>query len=249
MEFRRKDDSWDITGELPMTYEDNIILWYDAINDKIQKNRELKSIAQVVYKNQNLLAIVPLHEDSASLLARLAFTDRYLPFIERMTESRKREWLTIRVLLKELLGEEKEILYTSSGKPYLSDNSFNISISHTKGYAALILNKEKEVAVDIEHVAPRVEKIRSRFVNEEEEKALFQTKVKIHLLLHWSAKETLFKLINKENIDFKTHLHVRPFEPVFGEWSSFEAYETRTEQQNVFTIHYFVHEDYVITYI
>ena len=90
MEFRRKNDSWDITGETPVTYEDNIIQWYDAISDKIQKNRELKSIAQVAYKNQNILVIVPLQEDAASLLARLTFADRYLPVIERMTENRKR---------------------------------------------------------------------------------------------------------------------------------------------------------------
>lgn len=249
MEYRRKNDAWDITAETPMKYEDNVIQWHEAISDKIQKNKELKSIAQVFYKNQNLLVIVPLQEDSASLLARLSLTEKYLPVLERMTENRKREWLTIRILLKELLGEEKEIHYNPLGKPYLPDNSFNISISHTKGYAALILNKEKEVAVDIEQITSRVEKVHLRFVNEEEEKFLSQTKLRIHLLLHWSAKESLFKLLNKENVNFKTQLHVRPFEPVFGKWANFTAFETRTEKQDVFTIHYFVHEDYVVTYI
>jgi 4'-phosphopantetheinyl transferase EntD len=249
MEYRRKNDTWDITGETPTKYEDNVIQWYEAINDKIQKNRELKSIAQVFYKNQNLLVIAPLQENSVSLLARLSFAERYLPVLERMTENRKREWLTIRVLLKELLGEEKEIRYDPLGKPYLPDNSFNISISHTQGYAALILNKEKEVAVDIEYITPRIEKVRSRFVNEEEEKFLSQKQLRIHLLLHWSAKESLFKLLNKENVNFKTQLHIRPFEPTLGKWHNFAAYETRTEKQDVFTIHYFVHKDYVATYI
>jgi len=251
MEFRRKkDDPFDLSEEqLTMTYEDNVILWYDAINSKIQKNRELKSVAQTFYRNQNILVVVPLDEDSESLLSRLSYKDRYLPVIEKMAENRKREWLSIRVLIKELLGEEKEILYNSLGKPYLSDNSYRISISHTKGYAALILNKENEVAVDIERITPRVENIRARFVNEEEENVLSETNKLIHLLLYWSAKESLYKRLCVENVDFKTQLHISPFEPIIGEWSCFDAYETRTEKQERITIHYFVHKDYVLTYI
>jgi len=232
-----------------MVYEDNVILWYDAITDKIQKNRELKSMAQIFYQNESRLVVVPLEEDSESLLARLSFKERYLPVIEKMTENRKREWLTIRVLLKELLGEEKEILYNSFGKPYLSDNSFHISISHTKGYAALIFNKEKEVAIDIEKMTAKVENVRKRFVNEEEEKSLSQSNERIHLILYWSAKESIYKRLGVDNVDFKLHLQIQPFEPILGEWSEFDAYETRTKDQNCFKIKYFVHEDYVLTYI
>jgi len=232
-----------------MVYADNVISWFDAISDKIKKNRELKSSVYAFYDNQSKIAVVPLTEDSESLLDRLSFKERYLPLIEKMSENRKREWLTIRVLVKEMLGEEKEILYNSLGKPYLSDNSFHISVSHTKGYAALIFNKENEVAIDIEKIATKVENVRKRFVNEEEEKALSQSNELIHLLLYWSAKESIYKWLGVENVDFKADLHVNPFEPVLGEWSSFEAYETRTKNQNCFKIKYFVHEDYVLTCI
>jgi len=248
MEFRRKNEQFNII-DTAMVYEDNVVSWYDAITDKIQKNRELKSMAQTHYRNLNSISVVSLEEESESLLSRLSFKERYLPVIERMSENRKREWLSIRVLLKEMLGEEKEILYNSSGKPYLSDNSFHISISHTKGYAALIINKENEVAIDIEKIAPRVKNIWKRFVNEEEEKVLSQSNELIHLLLLWSAKEALYKQLGVENIDFKTELHICPFEPVIGEWSEFDAYETRTKKQNCFKITYFVHNDYVLTYI
>jgi phosphopantetheinyl transferase len=166
-----------------------------------------------------------------------------------MTEYRRLEWLSVRVLLKELAGEEKEILYHSSGKPYLADNSFHISISHTKGYVAVSLNREKETAIDIEKIAPRVENIRSRFMSEKEEKALSENQELIHLLLHWSAKETLFKILNERNVEFKSQLHIQSFEPLLYEWGSFQAYETRTGQQNTFTIDYYVHEDYVLTCI
>jgi 4'-phosphopantetheinyl transferase EntD len=210
--------------------------------------REITQYSEIRY-GDSIIAVVPLQEDSESLLSRLSFKEKYVPIIERMIENRKREWLTIRVLLKELLGQEKEILYNSIGKPYLSDNSHHISISHTKGYAALIINKENEVAIDIEKIAAKVENVRKRFVNEEEEKSLSQTNERIHLLLYWSAKESLFKRLSVENVDFKTHLHIQPFEPVIGEWSDFDASETRTEFQNCFKIKYFVNDHYVLTYI
>ena len=48
-------------------------------------------------------------------------------------EKRQLEWLAVRVLLKELLGEEKVIDYLPSGKPFLKDRSAFVSFSHTFG--------------------------------------------------------------------------------------------------------------------
>ena len=49
-----------------------------------------------------------------------------------VSERRKMEWLSVRVLLYAMLQEDKEIGYSPEGKPYLTDHSFFISISHTK---------------------------------------------------------------------------------------------------------------------
>jgi len=204
---------------------------------------------EILHKKSSIIALISLQTDSETLLSCLLLKEKYLPIVEKMNENRKREWLSVRVLLKELLGYEKEILYNSIGKPYLPDNSFYISISHTKGFATLIIDKEKEVAIDIEKISPKVENVRKRFINEKEENALSKTIERIHLILHWSAKESLFKLIGSERIDFLKHLHILPFKPVVGEWSEFEAFETSTGNKRMFTIKYIVHENYVLTYI
>jgi 4'-phosphopantetheinyl transferase EntD len=222
---------------------------YNAINDKIMKKEEMKSLIYTFYEDQSIVGVSSILKDSDLLLTQLTQREWYLPFLKKMTEHRKQEWLSVRILLKELLGEEKEILYQPSGKPYLADNSHRISISHTQGYVAVILNKGKEVAIDIERISPRVEKIRTRFVNEEEEKALSKTNEQIHLLIYWSAKESMYKILNEKNIEFKGQLRIQPFEPLIGEWGRCTAYEVRTEKQNTFTINYYVHEDYVLTYI
>jgi 4'-phosphopantetheinyl transferase EntD len=215
--------------------------------------------------NNTIIGIAPIDSNSEMLLAQLACKKLYLPYIEKMPEHRKREWLTVRLLIKELLGEEKEIAYQPNRKPYLSDGSYFISISHTNcrkmesltgknkssifGYVAVVLDKEKEVAIDIEKISPRALKVRERFINAEEAKAILPHNEMVHILLHWSAKETVFKRMDLKDIDFKEYIHIRPFEPVEKEWNYFEAYETKTATQNSFHINYYVHEEYVLTVI
>jgi phosphopantetheinyl transferase (holo-ACP synthase) len=220
---------------------------------------EYKSEKYIFRKNGSLIGIAPVRDDSELLLTQLENKSLYLPFLEKMSEYRRQEWLSVRVLLKELLGEEKEIAYLPSGKPFLVDHSWFLGISHTKcrgiddkltqGYVALILSMEKEVAIDIEQISPKVEKVQSRFVNEWEERSLSGENKRRHLLLYWSAKESIFKILNKEDVSFKNQLHIAPFEPVAGAWRCFEAHETRTDDKNTFTVNYFVHRDYVVTFI
>lgn len=77
------------------------------------------------------------------------------------------------------------------------NNGLNISISHTRGYIAIILSETKNVGIDIEYVSDRVEKISSRFMREDESADDI-----ISLLVHWCAKETLYKLFSSEHLDF-----------------------------------------------
>jgi len=195
-------------------------------------------------------AVREICEPVEDLMAVLEKKDLYLPYLEQISsENRKKEWLTVRVLLKEVLGEEKEILYTSTGKPYLSDNAYQISISHTKGFVAVALHPEIKVGIDIEYISSRIHKIRSRFMNEKEEANLDKAHEEIHLLLHWSAKESMFKILEKEDVDFKACLHINPFNPVFNRLSSFSAYETKTEKQHQFRVYYLVKDNYVLTVV
>jgi phosphopantetheinyl transferase (holo-ACP synthase) len=223
--------------------------------------RNSRNELDIIRENSSIIGIIPIDKDSEMLLSQLEHKDRYFPFIEKMTEKRKCEWLTVRILLKILSGEEKEITYQPNGKPYLLDHSYHISISHTNykgiessttscrpewrhlGYVAMILNKEKEVAIDIEMISPRILRIKDRFLSEKEVKSISADDEIVHLLLHWSAKESVFKILDRENVDYQSQIQISPFDPVIGEWASFEAHETRTEKRQGFDVHYFVTED------
>lgn len=200
-------------------------------------------------KSENLFwGIRKISETSDELLDLLEHKDWYLPRIRQMmTENRKREWLTVRVLLKALAGEEKEIAYTESGKPYLADRSYHISISHTKEYVAVALSKHHFVGIDIEYISPRIQKIKDRFMSDEERTGISPENEIVHSLLHWSAKESMFKALNEPAVDFRTCLHIQPFVPEITGWSSFNAFETKTRKQHRFVIHYEATEDYVVT--
>ena len=167
-------------------------------------------------------------------------------FARFSSEKRKQEWLAVRVLLKELCGEEKKIAYLPSGKPYLEDGSMHVSFSHTHGYVAVALHPSAEVGIDIEQYGTRVQRVASRFVREDERVSIEAGDEVYALLLHWSAKETMFKLMEEEAVDFIKHLQVLPFEP--KESGSFEAYEKRSGQDRKFLIHYDTHPDYVLTF-
>lgn len=135
-------------------------------------------------------------------------------------DGRKLEFLAIRALMYEMLrvnGASKGLLshagdfnHNGQGKPLF--RGYHVSISHTKGYAALILSKKSEVAVDIEYMSDRVERIASKFLRKDERADSLDSK-----LVHWCAKETVFKLFSEENLLFED-MRVKPFDTM-SDWA------------------------------
>lgn len=200
-----------------------------------------------IFREDDLLVGVwKADETIDQLLSSLHCLSLYREKLTNFSEKRKHEWLSVRVLLKTLCGEEKEIAYYPSGRPYLEDGSAHISISHTRGYVAVALHPFHEVGVDIEQYGERVKKVSSRFIRPDEESTMMKGDEIYALLLHWSAKETLFKLMGTAEVDFIKHLHILPFVP--AEEGTFNAREYRTEQQSCYLVHYFTHPDFVLTW-
>lgn len=122
-------------------------------------------------------------------------------------DRRRKEWLTVRILLRILLGREVEICYHPSGKPYLKDESFFISITHTIGFVGVRL-AHHPVALDMEYYSKRVLHLIPRFVSVEELQYINPDYDVEMALVMWSAKETLFKLFDISDVAFDEHLFV-----------------------------------------
>lgn len=195
-----------------------------------------------------LLGIWKIDESESDLLNLLNRHDDYRHFLTLCkAEVRKKEWLATRVLLKAILGEELIISHHKDGAPFLPDRpDIAISISHTKGYVAVYCKPTLPIGIDIEYRAERIQKIKHKFLTEAELTEIDSTHETEHLLICWCAKETLFKLIRQDEVDFRTHLHIKPF-PYASE-GEIAVYETKTSKQESFVLSYRVTPDFVLTF-
>ena len=114
------------------------------------------------------------------------------------SQGRILEWTAVRVLLYTMLGRQVPISYDEAGAPHLpAYERMDISISHTKGYVSVALAEVGEIGIDIEVLSERVRRVKSRFVRDDE-----QADTLVAMLLHWSAKETAFKVLHRTKVDF-----------------------------------------------
>ena len=161
---------------------------------------------------------------------------------------RQREWVSVRLLLHRLGISPAAVAYLPSGRPYLKGHAEAVSISHTQGYAAVLLSPTGPVGVDIERVSRRVHHVVDRFMDPADLPAGVEgDALTRHLLVHWSAREALFKCLDREGVDFRVHLHLAPF-PAGQDEGTLQAWETRTPSQHHYTIAYRVTRDFVLTW-
>jgi len=157
------------------------------------------------------LLVWDLTESIDELKKRLVLFSE-IEFGRIVSEKRKREFLGVRLALKELLGKEVVIEYDINGKPFLPDNCSQISISHSKNWIAVMSHSTCSVGIDIECLNNKIQKIYTRFLSTAEQKDLSNGKNISQLQLAWSVKEALYKIIGKEAIDFSNQLRIFHFE-------------------------------------
>lgn len=114
-----------------------------------------------------------------------------------------------RLLLAEMLGEMPKVNKTEHGKPVLTEIDFEVSISHTEGYAAILLGPNK-LGVDVQHFKPNVLKVRDRFLDKNELEMAQDIET---TTLFWAAKEAIYKFNAQPSLDFKDPITVHSIEP------------------------------------
>ena len=204
------------------------------------------ALYHVIRQDNVCLGIWKMEESVSQLLQLLDAPDTYAQQLARFSfEGRKIEWLSVRVLCHALLGHDCSIAYYPSGKPYLPEGGY-ISISHTRGYVAVIFHPTLEVGVDIEQYGERVKRVSRRFMDAEELNHVPADQEIYSLLLHWSAKETIYKVMNQQEVDFANHIHLHPF--AVSEEGQLVGAESRTLSGHTYQIHYLTHPNFVLTW-
>jgi phosphopantetheinyl transferase len=215
------------------------MIYYDKQTDGIRV-----VVWHVTEEYEELLSMLP-DADSVQNEAEQQFS----------SEFRRVEWTAVRVLLYTVLDRQVHISYNEQGAPLLPDyEGLHISISHTKGYVAIALSETAVVGIDVEQIerldtsnqfndkekVPRVEKVRSRFMRNDE-----YAETIVGMLLHWSAKETVFKVLGREGVDFQDEMKVQPFDETQYE-GDFQLEDLK--EDDTYIIYYKVFDDFVLTY-
>ena len=215
------------------------MIYYDKQTDGIRV-----VVWHVTEEYEELLSMLP-DADSVQNEAEQQFS----------SEFRRVEWTAVRVLLYTVLDRQVHISYNEQGAPLLPEyEGLHISISHTKGYVAIALSETSAVGIDVEQIErlnkdnqfddkekmPRVEKVRSRFMRDDE-----SAETLVGTLLHWSAKETVFKVLGREGVDFQDEMKVNPFDETQYE-GDFSLEDLK--EDDTYIIYYKVFDDFVLTY-
>ena len=95
--------------------------------------------------------------------------------------------------------------YQSTGRPYMT-NGKHISISHTGNYV-VIVTSHLPVGVDIERPKKTLSRIQSRFLHPLD--AVSHPAHPADLLWIWTAKESIYKLVNHPGLSFKKDIQVQ----------------------------------------
>jgi phosphopantetheinyl transferase len=165
-----------------------------------------------VYQTKKIAATIQLgvwkitetEEELRSLFVSKGYDPSTVSHTRKNT--RLKQWIATRILLASFFNDAK-ILYDNLGKPKL-DNGWNISISHSYEFVAIVLNKKEDCGIDIEKIGDKVARIKHKFLNPLDLKKITSNK---HLTLYWGAKEALYKYYGKKEVLFLDHLFIEEF--------------------------------------
>lgn len=125
-------------------------------------------------------------------------------------EQRKKQWLVSRILLKKMLNKPATIHYHNTGKPYIIEENFNISISHSDNMVAVYISPYNHIGIDIESIDKRIINITHKFLTNSEFSYANSLNVnQLHAI--WGAKESIFKAYGNTTTFFNKNIDVKPF--------------------------------------
>jgi phosphopantetheinyl transferase len=159
--------------------------------------------------HETTLSIWEIHEDLEFFRNNLDLNTEDEDFLNNIHPRRAIEWAASRYLLKTLISSVVPFscLHDHHGRPYIPDDPRYISISHSYGMAAVGIS-HAALGIDIQRETEKINRIQTKFIGDAERATIGPDPASALLHLAWSAKEAMFKLYSRGEIDFKKHLQV-----------------------------------------
>jgi len=204
---------------------------------------------KVYIGDHGVLGVWKIEETVEELLSQIRFSNGDKETFERFkNKSRQAHWLSYRLAIRRLLGDPKELefYYDEHGKLHFKNEEYNLSVSHSGDYAAVIINHNHCVGIDIEKLSDRINNVSLKFLSVEELIKVDENNNK-QLTCLWSAKEALYKLYGKGELVFDKNIIVEPCD-VESESGNFRGWIIKDDFKKEYLLKYFFIEDYVLVY-
>ncbi|MBQ2229207.1 MAG: 4'-phosphopantetheinyl transferase superfamily protein [Bacteroidales bacterium] len=162
------------------------------------------------------LGVWQITETEAELRALTSIPSDELEEISYIkSESLRKQKLAVRALLDVMFEEKVYLSHHDNGKPYIENNSVNISITHTDKYVAVILNDIEEVGIDCESLDRDFSAVEKKALSEDELDELEDDadERRIQLAIYWCAKEAVYKKMSQYKVDFAEQIEIEAVRP------------------------------------
>ena len=176
---------------------------------------------------------------------------RQVPLQRTITHWHKRlQHLAGRLILKELYPDFPlgEILIADTKKPFVENEAWHFSISHSGDYAAAMVSKVNRVGVDVEWGNVKIAEIQHKFLGEEE-LAVGSRQWAVGsgqwLTLCWSVKEAVYKWWGLGGVDFKKDIIIRSVSGETGQGIVHCVFKNAT----TLDVHYLHFNDNYLTWV
>ena len=164
------------------------------------------------------------------------------------SESLRKQRLAVRALLNTLFEDKVYLSHHDNGKPYLENNPTNISITHTEKYVAVILHEEENVGIDIESLDRDFSAVEKKALSEDEIDDLDDDNRNEQLAIYWCAKEAVFKLLSRYNVDFAEQIEIERFRPR-GEGELEATFTSKKDDEEEFDLEYITFDRHVLVWV
>ncbi|HPS95164.1 MAG: 4'-phosphopantetheinyl transferase superfamily protein [Bacteroidales bacterium] len=162
--------------------------------------------------------------------------------------ARRREKLAVRALLNELFDGKVYLGHHDNGRPFLQNSLIEISISHTNRYVCVLTHPEESVGVDIESLNRDFSAVEKKALSVEEIENLSEKSRNLHLAIHWSAKEAIYKRMSLSDVDFSKQIEIKRFTP--RESGEIDAvFITRDGQEMEFEVNYETFDNHILAWL
>ena len=196
------------------------------------------------------LGLWKIEEEPEQLISLLNLSPAENEYYKSLrSELRKKHWLSYRSILTNLMDKESlELIYDAYGKPYPVNRDYHLSVTHSGLFSAVIISIDGPVGIDIEMLKDRVERVKDKFLSAEECASIGTVNRLEKLYICWGAKESLYKLYGKPEVEFARDIRLDSFEYDPKDKGECSARMTTPEGTRNYPIHYEKIEDYMLVY-